>query len=71
MKTILGVLFVAAVATTGDFIWYTVGVQHTVVAGIIHGALLLTAVGAVLGYASGHVVRGLPLGAIAGPERGR
>ena len=66
MKTILGVFFVAAVATTGDAIWYTFGVQHTVVAGLVHGALLLTAVGAVLGHASGHVLRGLPIGAIAG-----
>ena len=66
MKTIAGVFFVAAVATTGDFIWYTFGVRHTVVAGIVHGALLLTAVGAVLGHASGHVLRGLPIGAIAG-----
>lgn len=66
MKTILGVFFVAAVATTGDLIWYTFGVRHTVVAGLVHGALLLTAVGAVLGHASGHALRGLPIGAIAG-----
>ena len=65
-KTIAGVLVVAAVATVGDFIWYTYGVRHTIVAGLVHGALLLTAVGAVLGAASGSVLKGLPIGALAG-----
>ena len=66
MKTIVGVLVVAAVATVGDSIWYTYGVRHTMVAGLVHGALLLTAVGAVLGAASGRVLKGLPIGALAG-----
>ena len=66
MKTIAGVLVVAAVATVGDAIWYTYGVRHTMVAGLVHGAVLLTAVGAVLGAASGRVLKGLPLGTLAG-----
>src|SRR5580765_3960308 len=66
MKTIAGVLVVAAVATIGDAIWYTYGVRHTFVAGLVHGALLLTVVGAVLGAASGRVLKGLPIGALAG-----
>ena len=66
MKTIFGLLVVAAAATLGDFIWYNYGVRHTMVAGLIHGALLLTTVGAVLGAASGRVVKGLPIGALAG-----
>jgi phage shock protein E len=66
MKTLVGLLVVAAVATTGDFIWYTYGVRHTMVAGLIHGALLLTSVGAVLGVASGRVLKGLPIGTLAG-----
>ncbi|HEX5106871.1 MAG TPA: hypothetical protein VFV95_00430 [Vicinamibacterales bacterium] len=65
-KTVVGVLAVAAAATCGDYIWYTYGVRHTMTAGLVHGALLLTTVGAVLGAASGHVVKGLPIGAIAG-----
>ena len=64
--TIAGVFVVAAVATVGDFIWYTYGVRHTMLAGLVHGALLLTAVGAVLGAASGSVLKGLPIGALAG-----
>jgi hypothetical protein len=66
MNTIVGVLVVAAVATIGDSIWYTYGVRHTIVAGLVHGALLLTTVGGVLGAASGRVVRGLPVGALTG-----
>jgi rhodanese-related sulfurtransferase len=66
MKTIAGILVVAAVATLADAVWYTYGVQHTLVAGLVHGALLLTVVGAVLGAASGHIVKGLPIGALAG-----
>jgi phage shock protein E len=66
MKTVVGVLIVAGVATVADSIWYTFGVRHTILAGLIHGALLLTAVGAVLGAASGRVLKGLPIGALAG-----
>src|SRR5258708_31277371 len=66
MKTIISVFVVAAVATAGDFIWYTYGVRHTMMAGLVHGAVLLTAVGAVLGAASGRVLKGLPIGTLAG-----
>lgn len=66
MYSIVSIAVVAFAATLGDYIWYTNGVRHTMVAGLTHGALLLTAVGAVLGAASGHLVKGLPIGAIAG-----
>src|SRR5262245_22425274 len=66
VKTIAGVLVVAAAATVGDFLWFTYGIRHTLVAGLLHGALLLTTVGAVLGAASGRVLKGLPIGALAG-----
>jgi rhodanese-related sulfurtransferase len=66
MKTVAGIALVAAVATAGDAIWYTFGVRHTMAAGLTHGALLLAAVGGVLGAASGHLVKGLPIGALAG-----
>jgi hypothetical protein len=66
MTSAAGILIVAAAATLGDFIWYTYGVRHTLMAGLVHGALLLTAVGAVLGASSGQIVKGLPLGALAG-----
>ncbi len=57
---------VAAAATVADAIWYGLGVHHTVFAGLLHGALLLTLVGAVLGAAGGNVLRGLPIGTVAG-----
>lgn len=66
LKTIVRILIVAAVATLGDSTWYTYGVRHSLVAGLVHGALLLTSVGFVLGLESGRAVKGLPIGTIAG-----
>lgn len=66
IKTLLGVLFVALVATAGDAIWYELGVRHRMIAGVLHGAGLLTAVGAVLGWVAGRTVAGLPIGMAAG-----
>ena len=66
MKIGLGILGVALVATLGDYTWYTLHVGHSLAAGIIHGALLLTAVGAVLGLDAGRVAKGLPIGALSG-----
>ena len=70
MTIVVGIVAVAAAATLGDFIWYTVGVQHTMVAGLVHGALLLTAVGGAIGAASDRLAKGLPIGTLAGPWRG-
>jgi hypothetical protein len=67
MTTIVaGILAVALVATFGDFIWYHFGVRHRAVVGILHGAVLLMAVGGAFGVVAGRFVRGLPLGMTAG-----
>jgi len=66
MYPLASIAIVAAAATLGDFLWYTIGIQHTFLAGVVHGALLLTAVGAALGASSGRLVKGLPIGATAG-----
>jgi hypothetical protein len=66
MKIGLGILGVALVATLGDYTWYTLHVRHSVLTGIIHGAVLLTAVGGVLGLDGHRVLKGLPIGALAG-----
>jgi len=66
MKIGLGILGVALVATLADYTWYTLHVRHSIATGIIHGAVLLTAVGAVLGLDAGRVVKGLPIGALSG-----
>lgn len=66
MKLVLGILGVALVATLGDYTWYTMNVRHSIVTGVIHGAVLLTAVGAVLGLHAGRTLKGLPIGTLAG-----
>ena len=66
MKIGLGILGVALVATLADYTWYTLHVRHSITSGIIHGAVLLTAVGAVLGLDAGRVVKGLPIGTLSG-----
>ncbi len=58
MAYLLRPVFVAFVATLGDFIWFEYGVRHTTFHGILHGALLLLAVGVVLGHAAGSLWRG-------------
>jgi len=59
-------VFVALVATVGDFIWFEYGVRHTTAHGILHGAALLLAVGLVLGHHAGAWARGALGGVAAG-----
>ena len=66
LRPVLGVLFVAAVATAGDHVWYAVGARNVATAGSMHGAALLGAVGLVLGWLSGRVLAGLATGIAAG-----
>ena len=66
MKIGVGILGVALVATLGDYTWYTLNVRHSITTGIIHGAVLLTAVGAVIGLVANRLLKGLPIGALAG-----
>jgi hypothetical protein len=61
-----GILGVALVATLTDYTWYTLHVRHSLMAGVVDGAVMLTAVGAVLGVNAGRVGKGLPIGALAG-----
>jgi len=66
LAVLAGIVVVALVSTAGDAVWYGLGVEHRMTAGILHGAVLLTAVGGVLGVAAGRLAAGLPLGAAAG-----
>ena len=66
MKIAAGILGVALVATLADYTWYTLNVRHSITTGIIHGAVLLTAVGAVLGLDAGRLLRGLQIGTLSG-----
>src|SRR5262245_57709195 len=65
LKIVTGILIVAATATAADWVWYTFGCQG-MAAGLIHGAVLLTVLGGAVGAASGRIVRGLPIGTLAG-----
>jgi hypothetical protein len=65
-RLLIGILVVAAVSTAGDYIWYEIGVRHRMLSGVIHGAVLLTAVGGTLGAAHGRLLAGLPMGTVAG-----
>lgn len=59
-------VFVALVATLGDFVWFEYGVVHTPAHGILHGAVLLLAVGLVLGDHARARARGAAGGVAAG-----
>lgn len=59
-------VFVALVATVGDYVWFEYGVRHTTLNGVIHGAVLLLAVGLALGQQRGELIRGGIGGILAG-----
>ena len=59
-------VFVALVATVGDYVWFEFGVRHTAMHGVLHGAALLLAVGLVLGQQSGQWIKGAIGGVLAG-----
>ena len=65
-RLLTGIVIVAAVSTAGDYVWYEIGIRHRMLSGIIHGAVLLTAVGGTLGAAHGRTLAGLPMGTVAG-----
>jgi hypothetical protein len=66
LKSLLGVMFVAAVATFGDHVWFAAGARNEATAGSLHGAALLGAVGLVLGWISKRIVAGLLTGMASG-----
>jgi hypothetical protein len=66
MRTIIGILVIAAVATLGDSVWFEFGVRDRIAFGVIHGAVLLMTVGGVLGERARRFVPGLLVGAASG-----
>ena len=66
LRPLLGLLFVAGVATVGDHVWFALGARNEAAAGSMHGAALLGAVGLVLGWLSGRLIAGLITGMAAG-----
>ncbi|HVS16616.1 MAG TPA: hypothetical protein VMV46_22100 [Thermoanaerobaculia bacterium] len=65
-RVVLGIFGVSAVATAGDAVWYELGIEHRLAAGVIHGAILLAAVGAVVGLAARRPAAGAAAGAASG-----
>jgi hypothetical protein len=65
-KLAIGTVGVAAAATIGDYVWYEFGVPHRMAIGVLHGAVLLMAAGAALGWPAGRVGAGLAIGIGAG-----
>ena len=63
---LVGIALVAAVSTIGDYVWFEYGVEHQVLVGILHGAVLLASVGGVIGASAGRTAAGIPVGAAAG-----
>jgi hypothetical protein len=59
---LLSTAVVAVVATFGDWVWAAFLSQHLVVAGLIHGALLCLAMGAMLALPNRRVVVGAAAG---------
>jgi hypothetical protein len=56
----------AAVTTAGDYAWFSFGIRHTPVAGVLHGVILLATLGAFLGAQSRKVALGAAGGLVAG-----
>jgi hypothetical protein len=64
--SLIGALLMAAVTTAGDYAWFQFGIRHTPVAGVLHGVILLSTLGAFLGLQS----RKLAVGALGGVVAG-
>lgn len=66
VAALLAALFLGAVMTAGDFIWWHFDVRHSRWAGVLHGAAMCLAIGAVIGVRENRPLRGI----IAGPAIG-
>lgn len=65
LRALVAALILAALSTTGDFLWAHFQIKHRMFAGILHGALLCVCLGAVIGY-GGKSSRSILLGALGG-----
>lgn len=65
-SALVGALLIAAVSTFGDFLWAGLGLQHRMVFGLAHGALLFLCIGAYLGSLDRQVLQGAIAGGLIG-----
>jgi len=66
LSAVAGALLLGALNTFGDFVWARFISSHRAVFGLVHGTLLLMAVGLYLGVLRGRPGRGALAGAIVG-----
>lgn len=65
-NAVVGALLIAAVSTTGDFVWAGLHLRHRVVYGLAHGVLLFLCIGAYFGSLRNHARAGALYGAAIG-----
>jgi hypothetical protein len=66
LPALAGALLLAALSTFGDFVWARFTLPHRAVFGLVHGTLLLMAVGLYLGALRGRAAVGALAGALVG-----
>jgi hypothetical protein len=66
VPTLLGALALAALNTLGDFVWARFVDRHRTVYGLVHGTVLLLALGLCLGLVRGRPARGALWGGAVG-----
>jgi hypothetical protein len=66
LAALAGALLLAALSTFGDYVWAQHVPAHRVVFGLVHGTLLLMAVGLYLGVLRGRALVGAATGALVG-----
>jgi hypothetical protein len=66
VAAVVGALLLAALSTFGDFVWARFVSAHRTPLGLIHGTLLLLAMGLYLGALRGRPARGALAGALVG-----
>lgn len=66
MHAVVAALLLAAVMTFGDYIWSVFNVRHRVVNGILHGAGMCLALGAVIGWRARRIAAGIIAGPVVG-----
>ena len=64
--SLIGALLLAAITTAGDYAWFEYGIRHSVVAGILHGMVMMGSLGAVLGFSARRPAIGFLGGVAAG-----
>jgi hypothetical protein len=66
LRAVIGALALAALNTLGDFIWARFVPRHRPVLGLVHGTVLLLALGLFLGLVRGSPARGALMGGAVG-----